>query len=183
MCTILSCILCNMELGGNRMELHTCITFLRMVGCVPSLICKLNFTFHNPCFSITYSYNVLEGHRLVRIHGHSLPHSYTITCQRLKCIAFITRCYYMPLNIFLKDFPSRAESRWEQDVGAFEEEQWQKALQAVQSCSLNATQRLSQLYILLMVHYMLARLFKVGLRENLTCTRCAREHGDQIHLL
>lgn len=33
---------------------------------------------------------------------------------------FLSRCYYMLLSNFLKDFPSRADDRWEQDVRMFE---------------------------------------------------------------
>lgn len=68
-------------------------------------------------------------------------------------------------------------------MGSFDEEQWEEALQAVQLCSLNMAQRLSQLYIVLRVHYTLARLFKMGMRPDLHCPICLRDHGDHIHLL
>lgn len=98
-------------------------------------------------------------------------------------MGFISQCYYMPLIIFWKDFPSRVEANWECDVGAFEEEQGEEALQAVQMCSLNVTQRLSQLYILLRAPLTPARLFKMGVREDSICARCTRDHGDPIYLL
>lgn len=63
------------------------------------------------------------------------------------CRNLQSRCYYMLLIIFLKELPSRTEARWEHDVGTFEEEQWEKALQAIQMCSLNATQRLSVVHL------------------------------------
>lgn len=90
---------------------------------------------------------------------------------------FISRCYNM------KGFPSRAVDRWEQNVGQFAEEQWNKVLQAIPACSLSVSQRLTQLYIALRVHLTPARLFKMGLRENPLCTRYSRDHGDLIHLL
>lgn len=71
---------------------------------------------------------------------------------------------------------------WERDVGTFEDEQWEEALQAVQLCSHNVTQRLSQLYIVLWVHHTPARLYRIGVREDSECTRCSRDHGDLIHL-
>lgn len=60
---------------------------------------------------------------------------------------------------------------------------WKEALQAVQLCSLNVAQLLSQLYIILRVHSTPERLYSMGLRENIECTRCSRDHGDLIHLL
>lgn len=50
-------------------------------------------------------------------------------------------------------FPSRTASRWERDVGEFEEELWEEALQAMQVFSLNVTQGLLELYILLRVQW------------------------------
>lgn len=89
----------------------------------------------------------------------------------------------MLLLILLKDFPSRAEHRWKEDVGSFGEEQWKEAMQVVQLCSLNVTQWLSQLYILLRVHLTPERLLKMGKREDPMCTRCLIDNGDLIHLL
>lgn len=65
----------------------------------------------------------------------------------------------------------------------WEEKQWEEALQAVKSCSFNVTCCLSQLYILLRVHFTSARIFILGLKENPKCTRCSREHDEPIHLL
>lgn len=64
---------------------------------------------------------------------------------------FISCCYAIILKLFLRDAPLKAVCRWEQDVAVFEE-QWEEALQAVPHCSLNMSQRLSQLYIMLRVH-------------------------------
>lgn len=55
----------------------------------------------------------------------------------------------MLLNVFFRDYPSVVSSRWEKHVGTFEEKQWEEALLAVQQCSLNVAQPLSQLYLLL----------------------------------
>ena len=96
---------------------------------------------------------------------------------------FISYSYTMLLNLFHRDFPLKVVERWERDVGAFEEEQWEEALQAVPLCSLNVAQRVSQLYILLRVHYTPARLARMGVRADADCTRCSRDHGDLIHLL
>ena len=89
----------------------------------------------------------------------------------------------MILNIYLDDFPLGVSTKWERDVGTFEDEQWEEVLQAVQLCSMNVAQRLSQLYIVLRVHYTPARLYKMGIRPDSNCTRCTRDHGDLIHLL
>lgn len=58
----------------------------------------------------------------------------------------------MLLNIFLTGFPTKVIEHWERDVGTFEENQREEALQATQGFSLKAAQRLSQLYIVLRVH-------------------------------
>ena len=68
-------------------------------------------------------------------------------------------------------------SQWEGDVGPFEEEQCEEALS---QCSLNVAQRLSQLYILLRVHYTPDRLVRMGVRDDPSCSRCMR---DLTHLL
>lgn len=96
---------------------------------------------------------------------------------------FISCSYAMLLGLFHGDTTLKVVSRSERDVGAFEEEQWEEALQAVPQCSLNVAQRLSQLYILLRVHYTPARLASMGVRSDPECTRCNREHGDLVHLL
>ena len=44
---------------------------------------------------------------------------------------FISRVYSMILSIFLEGFPLAASNRWERDVGVFEDEQWEEALQGV----------------------------------------------------
>lgn len=84
----------------------------------------------------------------------------------------IWQCYSMLLNNFLRDCPIGALSQWEKDVGKFEE-QWEEAPLVVQQSSLNVAQHASQLYLLLRVHYILERLFRMGVRENLTCTGAA----------
>ena len=96
---------------------------------------------------------------------------------------FISSSYSMLLSSFLPGFPAKVLSSWERDVGTFEEDQWEGALQAVQGCSLNTAQRLSQLFILMRVHYTPARLFRMGLGEDDICPRCARDRGDLIHLM
>lgn len=68
-------------------------------------------------------------------------------------------------------------------MGAFEEEQWEDALLAVEQCSLNVAQCLLQLYLPLMVPYTPVRLLHMGMSENPTCTRCSRVHGDLMHFL
>lgn len=83
--------------------------------------------------------------------------------EEVSCFkGYISCCYSMLLSVFLAGFPLGAVSKWENDVGTFEEEQWEEVLQAVKMSSLNVAQRLSQLYIVLRVHYTPARLFKMG---------------------
>lgn len=89
---------------------------------------------------------------------------------------FISRCY-------AKGFPTKVAPLWESEVGVFEDDQWGEVLQSIQSSSRDVAQRLSQLYIVLRVHLISARLWKMGLRENSECTRCSRDHGDLIHQL
>lgn len=89
----------------------------------------------------------------------------------------------MLLTKFLPDNTAGIISKWERDMGSFEEDQWEEALPAVPLCSLNVTQRLPQLYILLRVHYTPARLVRMGVREDPSCTRYKRDHEDPIHML
>lgn len=89
----------------------------------------------------------------------------------------------MHLSVFLVGFPLGAVRKWENDVGTFEEKQWEEVLQAVQMSSLNVAHCLSQLYIVLWVHYTPARLFRMGVRSDFDCPRYARDHGDLIHII
>lgn len=50
-------------------------------------------------------------------------------------------------------------------------------------CSLNVAQKVSQLYIVLRVHYTPLRLHKMGRQPDPLCGRCGRHQGDLIHLL
>lgn len=88
----------------------------------------------------------------------------------------------MLLTKVLPDDTSGLISKWERDVDTFEEDQWEKALSAVPRCSLHVAQRMSQLYILLQVHYTSARLARMGVQSDSSCTRCKRDHGDRIHI-
>ena len=104
--------------------------------------------------------------------------------SEVKCLkGFISSSYAMLLSSFLPGFPARVLTSWERDVGAFEEDQWEEALLAVQGCSLNTAQRLSQLFIVMRVHFTPARLLKMGLAGDDNCPRCVRDRGDLIHLL
>lgn len=64
------------------------------------------------------------------------------------------------LMTFWTSFSLKAGERWEKDIGPFVEDQWEEALQAIQKCSLNATQRLMQLFIPLKAHYTPVKLHK-----------------------
>lgn len=122
---------------------HIYSTFSRMVGCAPFPELQNKF-----CLPQSMYFYYLQLHHASRaqtgiddwVQSPTPIFNYISEVEIYK--GFISRCYYMLLCIFLKGFPLRAESRWEQDVGAFEEEQWEEALQAVQSCSLNVTQSL-----------------------------------------
>lgn len=66
---------------------------------------------------------------------------------------FISCSYAMILNLSLLDSTQKVISQRERNVGPFEEEHLEEALLVVSQCSLNVAQHLSQLYILLRVHY------------------------------
>lgn len=105
--------------------------------------------------------------------GYGAPHLFLTTCMSCS--------YSMLLNKFLPNGTGGVISKWERDVGIFEENQWEEA--AVPQCFLNVAQWLSQLYLLLRVHYTPARLVRMGVRDDPSYTRCIRDHGDLIHLL
>lgn len=96
---------------------------------------------------------------------------------------FISQCYAMLLQSFLKKHPLQVLEKWEKDVGQLTGNQWEEAFQSVTNCSLNVTQRLTQLYILLGVYYTPHRLYVMGLLPTPTCSRCRCDHSDLIHLL
>lgn len=77
----------------------------------------------------------------------------------------------------------KAATQWEADLGPIGGEQWEEALQAVNTCSLNVSQKISQLYILLRVHCTPVKLSKMGKTPNLMCGKCRAVPGDLIHHL
>lgn len=164
------------------MVLHIWFTFFSNGSLLPFV--ELQEKFGLPqCTSLIYSYDMQSRHKQEIICGHNpLPLS-SINDEVSHFKGFISRSYAMLLSIFLAGFPTKVTSPWERDVGTLEEDQWAEALQAIQGCSLNAAQRLSQLYIVLRVHLTPARLHRMGISESADCTRCARDHGDLIHLL
>lgn len=95
----------------------------------------------------------------------------------------ISQCYLMLLSSFLEGNPMKAMAQWEEDLGPITGEQWEEALQAVNTCSLNVSQKVSQLYILLRVHYTPVKLHKMGKLQDPLCNRCRNVPGDLIHLL
>lgn len=57
------------------------------------------------------------------------------------------------LNNFLALFPLKEHKTWERDVGPFIDDQWEDALQTMPQSSLNVSQRVMQLYILLRAYF------------------------------
>lgn len=96
---------------------------------------------------------------------------------------FISQCYSTLSSKYLSKHPLTIKRKWEADIGPLDEDQWEEALQSVAICSLNVTQRLTQLYTLLRVYYTPHRLHAMGLTPTLLCTRCKRDHGELIHML
>lgn len=96
---------------------------------------------------------------------------------------FISQCYAILLQSVLKQHPLKLREKWEADVGQLDREQWEEIFQAVGTCSLNVSQILTRLCILLQIYYTTHRLHLMNLQSDSTCTRCKRDHGDLIHLL
>lgn len=148
------------------------------------MLYRLNLNTLPPCcFNISNS-NMRSRPNQKWMHGLQSPtpiFNYMREVTSYK--GFISCSYSMLLNKFLPDSTAGVIFKWEGDIGAFEEDQWEKALAAVPRCSLNVAQRLSQLYLLLRVHYTPARLVRMGVRDDPSCTRCMRDHGDLIHML
>ena len=95
----------------------------------------------------------------------------------------ISQCYNMLLSSWLEGHPMKVAEQWETDLGPIEGEVWEEALLAVNACSLNVSQRVSQLYILLRVHYTPVKLFRMGRAPDPLCGRCRAAQGDLVHLL
>lgn len=89
----------------------------------------------------------------------------------------------MLLTQHLIAYPTKAPSLWERDVGPLTGDQWEEALLSITTCSLNVAQKVSQLYIVLPVHYTPLRLHKMGRRPDSLCDRCRQHQRDLIHLL
>lgn len=68
-------------------------------------------------------------------------------------------------------------------MGELDGDQWEEIFQAMNLCSLNVSQKRTQIYILLRTYYITHRLHLMNLQDELTCTRCKRDHGDLIHML
>lgn len=49
----------------------------------------------------------------------------------------ISQCYLMLLTEFLEEHPIKAMAMWEGDLGPVLGDQWEEALQSVNTCSLN----------------------------------------------
>lgn len=96
---------------------------------------------------------------------------------------FLSQCHTMLLENYLEGNPCKVSTVWEKDVGAFEEDQWEVMLQSVQLSSLNVSHQLSQLYILLRVHYTPVKLHAMGRRQDSIYSKCKRNHRDLIHML
>lgn len=73
--------------------------------------------------------------------------------------------------------------QWQPDLGELTSEQWEMVLEAVHASSLNTSQGLSKLYILLSVYYTPLKLIKMGLLHGPSCPKCSRDHGDLFHVL
>lgn len=95
----------------------------------------------------------------------------------------ISQCYLMLLSALLEGFPMKAATQWEADLGPITGEQWAEAPQAVNTCSLNVSQKVSQLYILLRAHYTSVKLHKMGKLPDSMCGKCRIVPDDLIHLL
>ena len=108
---------------------------------------------------------------------------FRLLCSTQDTKGMISQCYSMLLASFLEGYPMNAAEQWETDLGPIEGEVWEEALQAVNTCSLNVSQRVSQLYILLRVHFTPVKLFRMGRAPDPLCGRCRVAQGDLIHLL
>lgn len=79
--------------------------------------------------------------------------------------------YALLLADYLEQYPNSAMSRWEGDIGDISGDQWEEAMEAVRLCSMNVSNRLSQLYILLTVHFTPDKLQAMDLRPDPTCPK------------
>lgn len=95
----------------------------------------------------------------------------------------ISTCYQMLLAKYLDAYPCKAIDAGRGDLGQVTEDQWEEALQAIPTCSLNVAQKVSQLYIILRVHYTPSKLHKMGRVSDPICCRCRQHNADLIHLL
>lgn len=95
---------------------------------------ELQNMFHLPC-SMQFYYlqlrHAVKTQQGVNLWVQSSTPIFNYINEVTKYKGFILQCYSMLLNSFLRDHPISALSRWERDMDAFEEEQWEEALLAV----------------------------------------------------
>lgn len=122
-----------------------------MGDCYPFQIYNTGLLCFPPSFTTIYS--------LVCAHGEAVKwvQSPTPIFHLLQSITetkgFISQSYHMLLTEYLKAYPMKVLSQWEEDLGSLTGDQWEEAFQSVTTCFHNVSQKVSQLYILLRVYY------------------------------
>lgn len=81
---------------------------------------------------------------------------------------------------FLGGYHIRAFSQWEEDLGPVSGDQWEDVLKSVTICSLNVSQKGSQIYIVYRAHYTAVKLHRL---PDSLCSKCKLVPGNLIHLL
>lgn len=89
----------------------------------------------------------------------------------------------MLLPSWIQDYPCKAKEKWVQDIGNLDDNQWDNALESVLTSSLNSTQRLSQLYIIIRSHFTPIKLYRIGALQSPLCAKCRTSQGDHTHLI
>lgn len=144
---------CNLDLGGKHMGLPILSKFSR--NGVLCTFTDLKETYNLPS-SIHFLY--LQLSHAVVAQGWSsewhlsLTPVFSLIRDAASSKGFISKCYAILLQSVLKH-PLKVREKWEADIGQLDGEQWEEIFQAMGTCSLNVSQRLTQLYILLQIYY------------------------------
>uniref|UniRef100_A0A803KGA6 Reverse transcriptase domain-containing protein n=1 Tax=Xenopus tropicalis TaxID=8364 RepID=A0A803KGA6_XENTR len=77
----------------------------------------------------------------------------------------------------------KALTKWENDIPALTESQWQQALKTPALVSLNYKYRMLQLYIVHRAYLTKSRLHRIDPNISPLCNRCQQEEGTLIHTL
>lgn len=122
--------------------------------------CELQIVFASPMFMYYY---YAQLHNAIRAQGdkpewrQSPSPLFNLISTARSSKDSISQCYSMFMSEYLMKYPMRVQVQWGKDLGPMSGDQWEEALEAVTTCSLNVSQ-----CVLLRIYYTSVRLYGMG---------------------